>query len=75
MHHPDIHDILLIIKDYSILTSSNLKFQINPTIYTKPSDRNKPNEDVREHHGLKIIHQLNQGRIEINITGFCDDYD
>jgi hypothetical protein len=75
MHHPDIYDILAIIEDYFLLTSSEFKCKIEPVIYSKPDDRDKPNEDLRERKGLKISRQLNHGRIEINIFGIGKDSD
>jgi hypothetical protein len=75
MHHPDIYDILAIIEDYFLLTGSEFKCKIEPVIYSKPYDRDKPNEDLRERKGLKISRQLNHGRIEINIFGIGKDYD
>jgi hypothetical protein len=75
MHHPDIYDILAIIEDYFLLTGSEFKCKIEPVIYSKPYDRDKPNEDLRERKGLKISRQLNHGRIEVNIFGIGKDYD
>jgi hypothetical protein len=75
MHHPDIYDILSIVEDYFLLSDSEFKCKIEPIIYTKPYNRDNPDEDVRERKGLKIIRQLNQGRIEINIFGIGKDHD
>jgi hypothetical protein len=75
MHHPDIYDILSIIEDYFIMTDSEFRCKIEPVIYSKPCDRDKPDEDLRERKGLKISRQLNNGRIEINIFGLGKDYD
>ncbi len=75
MHHPDIYDILSIIEDYFIMTDSEFRCKIEPVIYSKPCDRDKPDEDFRERKGLKISRQLNNGRIEINIFGLGKDYD
>ncbi len=75
MHHPDIYDILAIIEDYFIMTDSEFRCKIEPVIYSKPYDRDKPGEDLRERRGLKISRQLNNGRIEINIFGLGKDYD
>jgi hypothetical protein len=75
MHHPDIYDILAIIEDYFLLTGSEFKCKIEPVIYSKPYDRDKPNEDLRERKGLKISRQLNHGRIEINVFGLGKDSD
>jgi hypothetical protein len=75
MHHPDIYDILAIVEDYFIMTDSEFRCKIEPVIYSKPYDRDKPDEDLRERRGLKISRQLNNGRIEINIFGLGKDYD
>jgi hypothetical protein len=75
MHHPDIYDILSIIEDYFVLTDSEFRCKIEPVIYSKPYNRDKPDEDFRERKGLKISRQLNHGRIEINIFGIGKDYD
>jgi hypothetical protein len=75
MHHPDIYDILSIIEDYFIMTDSEFRCKIEPVIYSKPYNRDQPDEDFRERKGLKISRQLNNGRIEINIFGLGKDYD
>jgi len=75
MHHPDIYDLLSIVEDYFILTDSEFRCKIEPVIYSKPYNHDNPDEDLRERKGLKIIRQLNQGRIEINIFGIHKDND
>jgi hypothetical protein len=75
MHHPEIYDILSIVEDYFILSDSEFRSKIEPVIYSKPYNRSQPDEDFRERKGLKIIRQLNQGRIEINIFGIHKDND
>jgi hypothetical protein len=75
MHHPDIYDILAVVEDYFILTGSEFRCKIEQAIYSKPYNRDKPNEDFRERKGLKIVRQLNHGRIEINIYGMDKDDD
>jgi hypothetical protein len=75
MHHPDVYDILSIVEDYFVLTDSEFRCKIEPVIYSKPYNRDKPDEDFRERKGLKISRQLNHGRIEINIFGIGKDND
>jgi hypothetical protein len=75
MHHPDIYDVIATVEDYFILTDSEFKCKIEHAIYSRPYNGDKPDEDFRERKGLKIIRQLNQGRIEINIFGIHKDYD
>jgi hypothetical protein len=75
MHHPDIYDILAILEDYFLLVDSEFRCKIEPVIYSKPYNFDKPEEDFRDQKGLKISRQLNHGRIEINIFGLGKDYD
>jgi hypothetical protein len=74
MHHPDIHEILATVKDYYILTNHDIKFQLKPTIYSKPSNPQEPTKDIKECKGLKIVNQLQQGILEVNIFGIHEDY-
>jgi hypothetical protein len=73
MHHPDIHEILATVKDYYILTNHDVKFQLKPTIYSKPYNPQEPTKDIKESKGLKIINQLQQGILEVNIFGIHED--
>jgi hypothetical protein len=75
MHHPEIYDTISIIEDYFLLTDTKFRCQVEPLtcskIFGEPSEDNPP----KECKGLKIIRQLNFGRIEVNIFGYYDDND
>jgi hypothetical protein len=75
MHHPEIYDIISIIEDYFLLSDAKFRCQIEPFVcvkqFGKLSDSNQP----RECKGIKIIRQLNNGRIEVNIFGCRKDND
>ncbi len=75
MHHPQIYDIISIIEDYFLLTDITFRCQIEPFIYTKTFGEVSEDNQPKECQGLKIIRQLNNGRIEVNIFGYFDDND
>lgn len=75
MHHPDIYDLISIIEDYFIFTDTKFRCQIEPVFCNEPYHTNDPNRGFRDYKGLKIIRQLNHGRIEINIVAIDKDSD
>jgi hypothetical protein len=74
MHHPDIYDMLSIIEDYFILTDTKFKCQIEPVVFTEPYHAQECCNG-KAYKGLKIVRQLNHGRIEIYIAGLEKDSD
>ena len=76
MHHPQIYDLISTIEDFFLLNDSNYRSQIEPQIYTKMRHDSYSEEDKYvDFKGFKIIRELNNGRIEINIFGWSKDND
>jgi hypothetical protein len=75
MHHPEIYDIISIIEDYFLLSDAKFRCQIEPLVCIKQFGELSNNNQPRECKGLKIIRQLNNGRIEVNIFGYVKDND
>ena len=75
MHHPQVYDIISTIEDFFLLTDSSYRCQIEPRIYSKSQNLNEEEPKFADYKGLRIIRQLNNGRIEINIFGYWDDND
>ncbi len=75
MHHPQIYDIVSYIEDFFLLNDSNYRSQIEPRIYSKLANPSDEEQKLADYKGLRIIRQLNNGRIEINIFGYWDDND
>lgn len=71
MHHPQIYDLIATIEDYFLLSDVKYRCQIESQIYP-PDPNNNPTLDRK---GLRIIREINSGRIEINIFSLFDDYD
>jgi hypothetical protein len=75
MHHPEIYDIISIIEDYFLLSDTKFRCQIEQLVCVKQFGKLSENNQPQECKGLKIIRQLNNGRIEINIFGHRKDND
>ena len=76
MHHPQIYDLISIIEDFFLLNDSNYRSQIEPQIYTKTRHNGHTEQDeFLDFKGFKIIRELSNGRIEINIFGWSQDND
>jgi hypothetical protein len=77
MHHPQIYDLVSIIEDFFLLNDSNYRSQIEPQIYKKmrKARYDDQSDEPVDFKGLKIIRELNNGRMEINIFGWWNDND
>jgi hypothetical protein len=75
MHHPDIYDIISIIEDYFLLSDAKFRCQIEPLVCIKQFGKSSDSSQPLECKGLKIIRQLNNGIIEVNIFGYGKDND
>jgi len=75
MHHPEIYDIVSIIEDYFLLSDTKFRCQMEPLICVKQFGELSENNPPLKCKGIKIIRQLNNGRIEVNIFGCRKDND
>lgn len=76
MHHPEIYDLISIIEDFFIFTDTKFRCQIEPIFCNEPYHTNDTTcASSLGYKGLKVIRQLNHGRIEISIVGFDKDSD
>ncbi|WP_310489896.1 hypothetical protein [Chamaesiphon sp. VAR_69_metabat_338] len=75
MHHPEIYDIISIIEDYFLLSDTKFRCQIEPLVCIKQFGELSEDNPPKECKGIKIVRQLNNGRIEVNIFGCRKDND
>jgi hypothetical protein len=75
MHHPDIYNIIAIIEDYFLLCDSEFRCQVESLICVKQFGELSECNQPRKCKGIKIVRQIANGRIEVNIFGYQEDND
>jgi hypothetical protein len=76
MHHPEIYDLLSTVEDFFLLNDSNYRCQIEPQVYSRLRTLQYEEEPTLVNFkGFRIVRELNSGKIEINIFGYCKDND
>jgi hypothetical protein len=74
MHHPDIHDILLTVEDFLLLSDSQSTWDISPLKYMSEVNHDSTFNHVKV-KGIRLRRKLKNGWLDINIVGEEEDCD
>jgi hypothetical protein len=70
MHHPDIHDIILAVDDFLLLSDYQCNWEIFPVTR---EEHIQPTANQSRMRGLKLRKQLKNGWIDVNIKAEDED--